>query len=138
MVYSPMINFKKEGYICGQPPEILKIVEKDPVINYFKAELRNVFNENFTAVKKYWDRFSEIIQFHKEDISFDEKSIKENVKCDLFRQLCSRYSAEMEIIDTVIDEQSLGIFHLTLKRFKFMVEKAIKTKQGVLGATMPQ
>lgn len=132
-----MINYKIEERLCGNPPEILKVIAEDLIIQDLKYKFAAILNTNFDAVKRYCQRFNKIKQFYDEDMKFDENIIRDNKRCDLFRKWCIRYENEMDIIDKTVDYQPLGIFAVQLGRFKAIVKDASKAKKNVIEVVMP-
>lgn len=132
-----MINHKIEDRLSGNPPTFLTIVKKDPAITNLKNEVAIVLEKNFDAVRQYCERFDEIHAFYRDDMIFDEKIIRENDRCDIFRKWCLRYRSEEEEILRVVDFQPMGIFYLQLERFKNGVLPAPRDKQRVLEVVMP-
>ncbi|XP_023289677.1 dynein heavy chain 6, axonemal [Orussus abietinus] len=133
----PMINHKVEGRIGGNPPQILIVLKEDPMMVDFKQQLTRVLQANFSAVKRYCQRFSDIEIFFLEDMQLDENIIRENRQCDVLRSWCARYQREEEEITKVVDYQHLGIFDLQLERFKNHASPAPNNKQQVLRVVMP-
>lgn len=104
----------------------------------FKEKFKNTLEQNFSAVKKYCERFARIYSFYEEDMCFEEKTIRENEKCDIFRKWCERYRTEEEEIDGIVEVQPLGIFHIQLERLKISALPAPNQKQLVLADVMPK
>ncbi|CAL7933549.1 unnamed protein product [Xylocopa violacea] len=133
----PMINHKIEDRICGNPPEVQDILKQDPISYALKAELEDILERNFDAMKRYCQRFNEIKQFYHEDMSFDENIIRDNRDCKLFREWSIRYKKELDLINTIIDFQPLGLFFIQVERFKNAAAIAPRGKLGVIEAVMP-
>ncbi|XP_058809206.1 dynein axonemal heavy chain 6 [Phymastichus coffea] len=133
----PLINNKIEKPTCGDPPNILTVINEDPTLVNYKAKFKETFEKNFHAVKNYNRRFSDIRNFYTEDMEFNENLILENEKCDIFRKWCERYRTEEEEINSAVDVQPLGIFNVQLKRFKLSALPAPNQKQKVLAEIMP-
>ena len=133
-----MINHKTGGRISGNPPEILQILKDDSHMITFKQEFENVLKQNFEAVKNYCKTFERIENFFKEDMEYDENLIRDNEKCDIFRQWCARYQYEVDEISDIQDEQVLGIFLIHLERFKSLALPAPNQKWSVLDVVMPR
>ncbi|XP_076764569.1 dynein heavy chain at 16F [Xylocopa sonorina] len=133
----PMINHKIEDRVCGNPPEVQDILKQDPITYAFKAELEDILEKNFDCMKRYCQRFNEIQQFYHEDMIFDENIIRDNRDCKLFRQWSIRYKKELDLINTIIDFQPLGLFFIQVERFKNAAEIAPRGKLGVIEAVMP-
>nr|XP_033183004.1 dynein heavy chain 6, axonemal [Bombus vancouverensis nearcticus] len=133
----PMINHKIEERICGYPPEIQKVLEQDPITLAFKTELKEIFEKNLTAIKRYCQRFNQIKQFYYEDMTFDEDIIRDNRDVKLFREWSIRYKKEVDLINNVVDFQPFGLFFIQLERFKGAAETAPRGKLSVIEAVMP-
>ena len=133
----PMINHKIEEPLCGDPPSFITIISKDSVITNFKNEVTKLLDKNFNAVKMYCKRFQDIEKFYKEDLMFDDNVIRENERCDIFRQWCNRYEEEEKEILKIVDCQPLGIFNVQLERFKDSALPAPVEKHRILEIVMP-
>lgn len=132
-----MINHKIEERICGYPPEVQKVLEQDPITLAFKRELKEIFEKNLTAIKRYCQRFNRIKQFYYEDMTFDEDIIRDNRDVKLFREWSIRYKKEVDLINSVVDFQPFGLFFIQLERFKGAAETAPRGKLSVIEAVMP-
>ncbi|KAG7211515.1 hypothetical protein KM043_010782 [Ampulex compressa] len=133
----PTINRKVQGWICGNPSTILEVLRQDPIVKELKEELENIFNVNFDAIGRYCQRFRGIKEFYFEDMKFDEDIIRKNQRCDFFRQWCTRYRAEMTIVNEIIDYQPLGVFLLQFERFKKAAMTAPRGKMAMIESVMP-
>jgi len=117
---------------------ILKILNEDVIISSLKNKLTNVLEASFNAVNRYCQRFYEIKKFYDEDIKFDENIIRNNEERNLFQYWCSRYKKEIDIINSIINCQPLGIFIIQLERFKTAALSAPRNKQRVIEVTIPR
>lgn len=132
-----MINRKVEERLSGKPPEILIVLKQDPHVRIAKNELYEVLEKNFAAVKSYWQRLKPIEEFYLEDMASDDQIMRKETQCDQFRKWYFRYAMESETINKVADYQALGIFFITLERFKEAALLAPRKKQDVLESVMP-
>jgi hypothetical protein len=133
-----MINNKFENQTCGDSPSIAAVFEEDSILINLKSRLKNILEMNLNMLQKYCDHFAHIYKFYNEDMNFDEKLIKENLKCDVFRDLCERYRNETEQINSIVDSQCFGIFYLEFQRFKSIALSALTIKQEILAQVMPE
>jgi hypothetical protein len=118
--------------------DILKIIKEDVIISSLKNKLISVLEASFDAINRYCQRFHEIKKFYDEDIKFDEDIIRNNERSELFQNWCSRYKREIDIINSIINYQPLGIFLIQLERFKTAALSAPRDKQRVIEVTMPR
>ncbi|CAB0031813.1 unnamed protein product [Trichogramma brassicae] len=134
----PLINKKIEPPICAEAVDVYALFQDDRVLNGYKQTLRDVVQQNFDAVKKYCERFRHIYEYYEEDMAFDERTIRDNLKYEVFRQWCERYRREEQEINAIVDQQSMGIFYLKFRRFKESALPAPNRKQALLAVVLPK
>ncbi|KAL7297685.1 hypothetical protein TKK_0009351 [Trichogramma kaykai] len=134
----PLINKKIEPPICAEVVDVAALFQDDRVLNGYKRTLRDVVQRNFDSVKRYCERFRHIHEYYEEDMAFDERAIRDNLKYEVFRQWCERYRREEQEINAIVDQQSMGIFYLKFRRFKESALPAPNRKQALLAVVLPK
>ncbi|XP_031357040.1 dynein heavy chain 6, axonemal isoform X2 [Photinus pyralis] len=134
---NPMINGKKEDRICGYGPPISFYLEDDEHLQSVQQETFNLLKFNYEAAHVYIQRLEPIRTFFAADLGTTAETIEKERVLEVFRGWCTRYHKEVEIVNTVIDLQPLGILYMNQKLFKQTILPEPKRLINIIEHTMP-
>ncbi|XP_076263714.1 dynein heavy chain at 16F [Rhynchophorus ferrugineus] len=115
---TPVINEKVEDRICGWGPSFDFYLMKDQKLIRDKQEIFNYFRKNYRAARDYVKRFESVRLFFAEDSDVSENDIEKETVVEHFRNMCIRYNTEIDIVNSIVKTQPMGLLYLMLDEFK--------------------
>ncbi|XP_050294811.1 dynein axonemal heavy chain 6 [Anthonomus grandis grandis] len=115
---TPVINEKVEDRICGWGPTFEFYLNKDEKLAQEKERFFKFFDINYDAANLYIQRLEPVREFFAEDLMVCEEDIQQETVIENFRNMCTRYNSEIDVITNITNSQALGLLYLMQDGFK--------------------
>ncbi|KAK5640059.1 hypothetical protein RI129_010870 [Pyrocoelia pectoralis] len=135
---NPMINGKREDRICGYGPPLSFYMNEDEQLQNVQQEIFNLLKLNYDAACVYIQRLNPIQIFFVNDFNTAAEVIEVERNLETFRNWCTSYHDEVDIIGNVIDLQPLGILYVQQKLLKESILPQPKRLISIIEEVMPR
>ncbi|XP_022919976.1 dynein axonemal heavy chain 6 [Onthophagus taurus] len=114
----PIINGKVEDRLCGFGPPLFFYLSDDQHLKAVKKTIFDHIRLNYDVADVFVKRLEYIREFFAADKNTPPSIIEDEIRLEVFRELCIRFHEEINIINSTVDKQPLGIHYLQLEDFK--------------------
>lgn len=116
----PTICDFQEERLCGYGPNKEFVLSIDKCIEKRKKSILKKLYHNSEALKLYASNFEPLVQMTRGNKQIDPDSIKNQRSLEAFRQLFLTLIDHKNLLESVVREQSLGVYQVVFSSFRIM------------------